>query len=218
MKYGKFVLFNTCPNELDDVHAFNLVWRIHMKRLLQSLILILLTGCSMSKYNTVCVEHIDSKSEGDRFIDSLRALGLDTIIGYYDGCSGCVQGIEKPYYIFWGTGNRWHVTKITKYSRFNQITGLSPPINYVSENLLTIENTNLAAPKFQMCHYTYDVVRIILNGNEIIYEIKDYEKWNNESAPRVLLLDKIRSKLFEIRHSEWQGLDYKIEKRRKVSA
>jgi hypothetical protein len=69
-----------------------------------------------------------------------------------------------------------------------------------------------------MSHYHYDVVRIILNGNEIIYEIKDYEKWNNESAPRVLLLDKIRSKLFEIRHSEWQGLDYKIEKRRKVSA
>jgi hypothetical protein len=88
----------------------------------------------------------------------------------------------------------------------------------LSENWLTIENTNLAAPKFQMSHFHYDVVRIILNGNEIIYEIKNYEKWNNESAPRVLLIDKIRSKLFDIPQREWRGLNYKTEKRGKGGA
>ncbi|MBL7888431.1 MAG: hypothetical protein JNL24_02700 [Bacteroidia bacterium] len=189
-----------------------------MKRLLQLLILILLTGCSMSKYYTVFVEHIDSRAEGDRFIDSLKAAGQDTIIGYYDGCSGCIQGLEKPYYIFWDSGNKWHLTKFTKYSRFNQITGYSPPIKYTSEYFETIDSLKLTVPEFEMSHFPYDVVRIVLNGKEINYEIKDYEKWNNESAPKVILIDKIRSKLFDVLPSEWKGLDYKTEKRRKDSA
>ena len=61
-----------------------------------------------------------------------------------------------------------------------------------------------------MSHFTYDAVRILLNGREINYEIKNYEKWNNESAPKVILIDKIRSKLFAIFPSEWKALDYKF--------
>jgi hypothetical protein len=177
-----------------------------------------LISCSAIRYSTVYVEHIDSRAEGDRFIDSLRTSGLDTIIGYYDGCSGCIQGVEKPYYIFWDSGNIWHLTKITKYSRFNQITGYSPPINFLFENLSTIENNNLNAPKFEMCHFNYEVVRIILDDKEINYKIKDSEKWNNESSPRVMLIDKIRSTLFDIYPSAWKGLNYKTEKRKKDSA
>jgi hypothetical protein len=59
-----------------------------MRRILQILIPIVLTGCSVSKYHTSSLEHFDSRAEGNVFIDSLRTSGKDTIIGYYDGCSG----------------------------------------------------------------------------------------------------------------------------------
>jgi hypothetical protein len=181
-----------------------------MRRILQILIAIVLTGCSVSKYYTSSVEHFDSRAEGNGFIDSLRTSGKDTIIGYYDGCSGCIRGLEKPYYIYWQSENKWNLTKFTIYARFNHITGFSPPIKYISDNIEAIDTLKLSLPKAEMSHFTYDAVRILLNGREINYEIKNYEKWNNESAPKVILIDKIRSKLFAIFPSEWKALDYKF--------
>ena len=175
-------------------------------------------GCSMSKHYTVYVEHLDSRIEGDRFIDSLQNAGVDTIIGYYDGCSGCIQGLDKPYYVFWDSGKKWYLTKFTKYSRFNHIAGYSPPIKYLTENLENIENGKLTKPQYEISHYPYDVVRIILKDNEIKYEVKAYEKWTNESTQKVILIDKIRSKLLDIRPGNWEGKNFKTEKRKKESA
>lgn len=172
-------------------------------------------SCSLSKQYTVFVEHIDSRAEGDKFIDSLHTAGVDTIIGYYDGCSGCIQGLEKPYYVFWDSGKKWHVTKFTKYSRFNHIAGYTPPINYLSDNVDSIKNGKLKKPQYEMNHFPYDVVRINLGDYDFKYEIKAYEKWANESHQKAILIDKIRSKLLDISLGEWKGLNYKSEKRKK---
>jgi hypothetical protein len=189
-----------------------------MKKLLPLFILMLLIGCSTSKYYVAYVQHIDSRAEGNKFIDSLRTLGMDTIIGYYDGCSGCVEGFEKPYYIFWDSKNTWHLIKFTTYSKYNEITGYSPPIKYVSENIESIENGKLNAPQFELLHFHYDAVRIIFQNKETKYEINDFEKFDNESAPKVILIDKIRSELLGIFPSDWKGLNYMTEKRIKKSS
>lgn len=172
----------------------------------------------MNKHYTVYVEHLDSRLEGDRFIDSLQSAGFDTIIGYYDGCSGCIQGRNKPYYIFWDSGKKWYLTKFTNYSRFNHIAGYSPPIKYLTENLESIKNDKLKKPEYEISHYPYDVIRIILNDKEIRYEVKAFEKWNNESIQKVILIDKIRSNLLRVLSGEWKGLNFKTEKIKKERA
>ncbi len=189
-----------------------------MKIFITLLTITLLISCSTRKYYTTYVEHLDSRAEGDRFIDSLMTSGVDTIIGYYDGCSGCIQGLEKPYYVFWASGKKWFVTKFTKYSKFNHIAGYSPPIKYLSDNLDSIENGRLNKPQYEMSHFPYDVIRIKLNDTEFEYEIKNFEKWKNESAQKVILIDKIRSKILDILTGEWKGLNYKSEKRKKESS
>lgn len=64
-----------------------------------------------------------------------------------------------------------------------------------------------------MSHYTFDNIRINLEKKEINYEIKTYEKWNNESAQKVILIDKIRLALFKIQPYEWVGISYKKGKK-----
>lgn len=188
-----------------------------MKSFLIILILSFLIGCSLNRNSTVYVEHLDSRLDGDRFIDSLKSVGVDTIIGYYDGCSGCILGLEKPYYVFWDAGKKWYVTKFTKYSRYNHIAGYTPPIKYLSENLDIIENGRIQKPRYELNHYPYDVIRIYLSDKEIKYEITADEKGTNEASQKVILIDKIRSKLLDILPGEWKGLNYKSEKRRKKS-
>lgn len=111
-----------------------------MKTFYSLLILFLLFSCSTGRHNIIYLEHLNAKEEGDQFIDSLKTAGVDTIIGYYDGCSGCNQGREKSYYVFWDSENKWNLTKFTNYSRYNHIAGYSPPINYISSNIDSIEN------------------------------------------------------------------------------
>lgn len=186
-----------------------------MIKTLQLFLLIIFTSCSTSKHQIILVEHINSRAEGDRFIDSLKASGKDTIIGYYSGCSGCWRGTQTPYYIYWCTENNWHLTKFTNYSRFNQITRFRPSINYLSKNIETIDSSNLIKTGVWISHCHFEIVRIVLNGKEMKYTILDYEKLDNELAPKVILIDKIRSELFNIHPSEWKGLDYKRKIRRK---
>lgn len=182
-----------------------------MKPFLIIFILSFLIGCSMSRNCPVYVEHLDSRVDGDRFMDSLRNVRVDTIIGYYIGCSGCIAGLEKPYYVFWNAEKKWYVTKFTKYSRYNHIAGYAPPIKYLSENLDSIENGRIKNTQYKLSHYPFDVIRIKLSDEEIKYEITADEKWINESSQKVILIDKIRYKLLDILPEEWKGLNYKSE-------
>ena len=51
------------------------------------------------------VEHLDARQNGDLFIDSLKNAEVDTIVGFYYGCSGCNSGRNKVYYVNW-IGNK----------------------------------------------------------------------------------------------------------------
>jgi len=186
-----------------------------MKGLLQVLIFVSLIGCASSKYSTVYIEHLNSRAEGERFIDSLKTQGVDTIIGYYDNCYGCWSGFNRPYYVYWDSGNIWHLTTFTNYSRFKNITGYSPPLAYLISNLEAIENEPIIKPQYDISHFSIEYVRIILGEKEIKYSTRNYEKWHNESVQKVILIDKIRSKLFGIPQWEWKSLNYKSEKRKR---
>jgi hypothetical protein len=184
-----------------------------MKAFTALLILLFLGACSNRFHKTNYIEHLDPVANGNKFIDSLRAEGIDTLIAYYEGCSGCIRGFEKSYYIYWVHNDSGYLTKFTNYSNFKAFQSY-PPLQYLKENIKSIENGWLNEPKSEWNHFQFQSIYIILGTKEIKYTIPDYVRWVNESAPKVIFIDKIRSKLYGLNPEYWVGLNFKTEKKR----
>jgi len=164
------------------------------------------------------VEHLNPIEEGEKYIKELQAMGVDTIISYFDGCSGCIPGLTQDYYIFWDSGKKWHLKKINQYTEFQEITGYSPPINFIRNNFKNIESEKLKNNHGELSHYPFDDIRIILNEIDIEYSVSASVYFQNELAKRIILIDKIRSDILNVLPSMWVGINYKKEKRKKDSA
>lgn len=142
-------------------------------------------------------------------MDSLQTEGVDTIIGYYDGCSGCIRGTTKTYYIYWYS-EEWYLTKFNNYSNFNVISRERAPIGFISENLDSLEHGKLRRPAFELLHYHYDRIQIILPNRTFEFQVNEYQNEANPMSEKVVLIDKIRSGLLDVRG--WKGLSYRFEK------
>lgn len=159
------------------------------------------------------VQHLNPKEEGGKFVDSLKHSGVDTIIGYYKGCSGCVSGVTSEYYVFWIKSNESFVTKFNELTNYNVLRSYFP-FSYVSTVYVELRREKLRDPKLTTSHYIYESVSIFFDDEEYEYDIVDFEKKANENSLKVNLIDKLRANLLII-NKDWKGQNYI---KRKVSS
>lgn len=167
----------------------------------------MLIGCAMRK-NDILVAHLDSKAEGRHFTDSLINAGVDTFLTYYDGCSGCIHGTTKPFYVYWVNNGIGYVTKFNELTNFN-IVSKNFNVIYTVSLVEKLGKENLSQDSFTISHYGYEQIELRLGSKVIIYELRDYEKAANEISNAAILIDKFRAFLFSIPESDWYGLSYK---------
>ena len=122
---------------------------------------LILSSCLTNNYYSVAVKHLDSRVIGEKIIDSLRVSEVDTILGYYDGCSGCLLGASNTYYIFWIKNQKSFVTKVNDYSTYPHFKSSGLPFEYISSIIVPLQNEKLIEPKFLVSHYGYEIVTII---------------------------------------------------------
>lgn len=166
---------------------------IDMKTIFSLFLLTLAIGCGTHK---TAVSHLDSREEGNAFIDSLLAADVDTVIGYYQGCVGCVKGLPLDYYIYWldETEKRWKIKRFSTYARYEILQRGRPPMSYLERNLDSIE-TGRMKPFPEFSHFSWESIRIILGERSFEYKVEEMERQFNDSSPRVIFIDKIRSEL-----------------------
>jgi hypothetical protein len=178
-------------------------------RLLLFIAILIFVSCLTKKNYSIAVAKFNPQEEGVNFINSLKQSGVDTIISYYDGCSGCVLGYPANYYVFWTNRNKSFVTKFNEYSKFNTLRRSGVSINYITSVLNELMNEKLKEPTIDISHYNYNFVTVVFGKEQFQYEIKGYEKSENENSIRSIFIDKIRSSLFEINPSEWTRIKNK---------
>jgi len=170
---------------------------------------LVLSACISSKYsNQISYVNADTYYEGQRFIDSLKANNVNTIVGYYSGCVDCSRHSPRPYYVFWNLKDSWFTTKFTRTKRYRTIEGHAPPLLYVSRNIDSLRNVELVKPQMIKSAYGYEEVVIMLQDENFRFNIRHYEKENNMNNHRVILTDSIRSLVSSIPDLEWRALNY----------
>lgn len=182
-----------------------------MKLITYILFFILLSGCASKRNYYVLVEHLNARQNGDLFIDSLKNAEVDTIVGFYYGCSGCNSGSEV-YYVNWIDNEVSFIKKFTNYSNYDHIQREPMALSYISSILDTLQSEKLKEAEIYWSHYRYESVRIILNYRDVSYQIAFFEKAGNETSHLVLLINNIRLYLEPLHDYEWQGSNYKTEK------
>lgn len=177
-----------------------------------SVILQFASACSSKK--EVLVDHLDPKEQGERFLDSLEKAGVDTAISYRDGCSGCFENAPEPHYLMWSDSSYWSVIKFTKWGTYGPVKQSGFPISFLSGNFGKIRDDTLSEPEYILSHFPYEEVRARIDDLSMEYRVKSYEKGANQLNYRVLLIDKIRSYLFEIPEAKWRPIkNVKTEKK-----
>ncbi|MFN0202768.1 MAG: hypothetical protein ACKVTZ_14690 [Bacteroidia bacterium] len=95
-------------------------------------LIIIICSCGISSKTQKQITRLDVLREANKFADSLQNQQIDTILIFYKGCSGCIEGLSKVAYIFWVEKNQNFVAKASTYHMYKQ------PI--ISENVVGFYN------------------------------------------------------------------------------
>ncbi|QNR23852.1 hypothetical protein [Croceimicrobium hydrocarbonivorans] len=169
-----------------------------------SLVLVL-AACSTKKSQIQTVVHLNSRIEGDQFIDSLISNGTDSLIAYYSGCSDCSRNFNRQYAIYWYSEGHWNLRKFTSKARYQTLKDYEPPMAYLMANRKSIADSSLNSSNYVLSAYAFELIRIQFASQSIEYRIKDYERLGNEEHPKVQLIDQMRSALQKIPSESWKS-------------
>lgn len=135
---------------------------------------------------------------GKGFVDSLSEIGVDTIVGYYIGCSGCISGTPKDFYVFWMKDRTPHLRFFPTWGeQRNIIKGL--PYSYFYEKIDSLKNEELENFEEPFLHYGYDYVFMTIGDKKVEYELTMNLKNGNLDSYHTLFIDKIRSSVLDIK-------------------
>lgn len=168
-------------------------------------LVLVLAACSTKKQQIHTVVHLNSRIEGDQFIDSLISNGTDSLISYYSGCSDCPRNFNRLYAIYWYSEGHWNLRKFTSKARYQTLKDYEPPMSYLMANRKSIADSSLNSSNYVLSAYAFELIRIHFANQSIQYRIKDYERLGNEDHPKVLLIDKLRKNLNEIPTEKWKS-------------
>lgn len=175
-----------------------------MKYVLFLTVCVICTGCVASRSSSSSGEELNPISDGHNFLDSLRAAGVDTFVTYFDGCSGCVEGWPQSYYIIWQQSGISYLTRFTEKGYYNVVESADFNWQFVEKHVDRLKTEELQHPEALFSHYHYDRVSVLLGNADVQYEVLGFEQEVNEMSLKVILIDKIRSYLFEIPVWEWK--------------
>lgn len=174
-------------------------------------IFLMMLGCKTNK-NLIAVEHLNPHEESEKFITKLKKEGVDTIIVYVQSCSGCTQGFPKSNFVYWRKESRDYITKFDGYSNYDVLSKLGIDFEFVSQVLDSMKNEELNKPEFELLHYQFERVNIILGETAVNYKVSGFEHTKeNQLKYRVVFIDKFRSFLFGIKDYEWKALNYQYK-------
>lgn len=176
-----------------------------MLRYLLFLIAFATISCSVSRKKSFADPN-KSKNEALAFVDSLKDHNLKPIIVYQNGCSGCVTGIDREWYVFHNLGFHGASSKLTKFSTYSTPKTVDI-FNFSTKYLLNIADSlateKLTAPNSEMAHGPYYQIIISTENHEINYQMSKDDIRVNEDTFHVKLLDKISSFLFRLPEWKW---------------
>ena len=191
-----------------------------MKSAFYLIVSFVLLNCASTKTSLVAVEHINQKSEGVQFVDSLMksGVGVDTLLSYHNSCAGCIPGTSKEYYIFWKDSGDIYAKRITNYAEYEILNIHSFPFSFfyslkdslATEDIMTfIDGMNIIS------HGGYEECRFEIadfkEGFHVYSRVLETYQYSLHAA----YLNAIRSELYLIsRHYHWNPQNLILEKRK----
>lgn len=166
-------------------------------------------SCRTPKKYTLA-DYRNSQQDGDYFSDSLLKSGIDTLISYCD-CGGYMEGLSRPYYIFWVRKGNGYLTKFDNYSNYN-IQETYFGFDFIIPLQDTILKTVLKRPNYTLSHDSYDKLKIKIGTFDYDIGLEGMIRSHNILSYPDIIIDKFRSFLLKS-EGYWKGLSYKYEKK-----
>lgn len=174
-------------------------------------IFLMMLGCKTNK-NLIAFEYLNPQEESDRFIDKLKADGVDTIITYADDCSGCLKGSRLPHYVFWVKNNNRFVTKFDVYTNYNTINRDGFDLDFTFKMMDSIISEKLVEPNLLISHFGIEKISISMNKKNVRYAVRGFDKIKeNELKYRIIFIDNFRLYLSRIENDEWKALNCQLK-------
>ena len=114
--------------------------------------------------------------------DSLNASGVDTLVTYKHGCSGCIEGIESITYFFWTKGAHTYSCTVDNYFGISYIIETNSVMAYFNKHEQDIRKQALDSTIYSF-HNHYSDLHIYAQGKEYYsISIPDYYKVLNHDT------------------------------------
>ncbi len=140
----------------------------------------------------------DPKAKAEKLRDSLIKNGVDTLLSYWNVCSGCLPGRLNSYYVYWIKEETAYLSKFTEEGYLKATNTLGLPISFISSHFNRIKKDSLIEPEIGLMHYSFEKVFVKLGDKNLNFQLDIFEKRSNQTNYKVLTVDKIRSALFDI--------------------
>lgn len=184
---------------------------IKSKIIIGIIVSLIIISCSSSKkYGSNIQEEnrIDVITQANSLRDSLLSARIDTVLIYYNGCSGCSAWVLRSAYVFWKEKTETKVIKITNHNNKRQIASVNDVFNYYNSHKSEITNEDLVLG-VGLLHENYTKVILWYDGlNQFEKQISDFDR-TDENAEKKLMswIYLIESRLFSVeRKSSWTAI------------
>lgn len=162
---------------------------------LQFLFTVLFVSCSV-KSNINNIKINNPIVEANQFVDSLRNVNKsDTILTFYKGCSGCVQGYPYNLYVIWIKNNIVFMKRFSERGSFN-VSTIDNIFKYYFINEKSILKEEMTHNESELLHYKYSELKIYHDSNYFTYSVTDETRMYNLNSKRVVLIILLESVLY----------------------
>jgi hypothetical protein len=173
---------------------------INFKNILLILIIQLsVISCLAQKHKKDKSVPLDIRKETKHLIDSLRSEGVDTILSFYKGCSGCVEGIYKSEYLFWKKNNQIKIKKVDSYIVYKEVLNAKDIFSYYFDNYNNMQNDSLTEPPSSLIDGPYTEINLYYDNKIYQKNIPNYYRTKDNLDKKLMIwMYYIESILFNI--------------------
>ncbi|MFN9109829.1 MAG: hypothetical protein ACK5XN_07140 [Bacteroidota bacterium] len=170
-----------------------------MKQVASILICLIVFSCALQK-ESLSISPIEVEELANSFTDTLIESGVDTILVFTKGCSGCIKGVKKSVYVYWKQRETSKIRKYDSYTGVGSDNVIDDLVIYFYKHHNEIRQQELKEPEYILSHYNYTGIRLIINGKEFYKsEISEHLFNNlNDEKRLIIWIQKIESIIFNL--------------------
>ncbi len=148
--------------------------------------------------------NINVEKELEMIYNDLLNAGVDTIVIFYKGCSGCISNINKMGYVIWNDSNSFYVKKVDSNNKYYDPVKTIDSFSYFFTNEKQIREEKLVFPEMEFLHYHYSKLMLKYPKGVFTKEVSESQRLlkENENKKIVIWISKIESALFNIERSD----------------